>query len=924
MTGEKLDPKQFGGACNLGSLFLTNFVENPFTPYARINTGHLITTINGAVKMLDNIIDVNTFPDPIFENYQKNFRTIGLGITGLADMLVMLGYRYDSYEGRQYASDLMNFIAYWAYTTSCTLALEKGSFPFFDKEKFLQSGYLTKHLDYKPVHNEFYCDWNTVFKAIDNNGIRNARLLSIAPTGTLSLTFGNNCSSGIEPIFNLSYDRKVKIGGQDESNAKIVKMMDYAYYLAEKSGHREECEKKGLFVTATEMPVEAHIEMLGMVAYHVDMSVSKCVAEGTLIQTNKGILPIEKLGNAMGEDTFGEPLDDLYVIDMNGQWKKVTSHYSGGKRKTKQIKFENGYVLEGSTVHKLLTIDGNWKSLSELKVGDYIQYRIEDYKANKGNQIIDFSPNYLANAKRINFPKTMNKDLALFLGMMCADGSTCESSGGVVLTCANDTVSKIFTDLVKKIFGVDTKTIFDKRTKNCRAIYFTSREAVRFIESLIGKGCVNKHVPEQILKGSSEEQLHFINGVTLDGYNLHNGLCIYEGYSQRLANELFSICWNNGIYSAFHRKKVKNGRLSKYAYGVVAYSNRIIPLEKHKHSDLSKRIIIKVPDELKKVNLNCSHPSYSTLRGIRQKGYTTMRECTLSQFNINVDHTIKVLRVTDIKDSESNVYDIEVEDSHSYLINGIVSHNTINVPESATFEQTKDIYKLCHQYGIKGCTIYRPTGFRDSVLISEEESKKNTQKESSSIPNSSEELKRGFILVPDENVIGKKKKLITGCGSLHCSAWFDPDNGDLLEVFLDKGSTGGCDNSLTGLSRMISLAARGGVGIGAIADQLKSCGSCPSYAVRSAKQRDTSKGSCCPSAVANAILEMYKQVQEEYFSTDEFDEDNTNKKGHSAEEKKSVVITGESKKSGCPVCGEELIPDGNCTYCPSCGWSKCG
>lgn len=524
MTGEKLDPKQFGGACNLGSLFLTNFVENPFTPYARINTGHLITTINGAVKMLDNIIDVNTFPDPIFENYQKNFRTIGLGITGLADMLVMLGYRYDSYEGRQYASDLMNFIAYWAYTTSCTLALEKGSFPFFDKEKFLQSGYLTKHLDYKPVHNEFYCDWSTVFKAIDNNGIRNARLLSIAPTGTLSLTFGNNCSSGIEPIFNLFYDRKVKIGGQDESNAKIVKMMDYGYYLAEKLGHREECEKKGLFVTATEMPVEAHIEMLGMVAYHVDMSVSK----------------------------------------------------------------------------------------------------------------------------------------------------------------------------------------------------------------------------------------------------------------------------------------------------------------------------------------------------------------------------------------------------------------TVNVPESYTFEQTKDIYKLCHQYGIKGCTIYRPTGFRDSVLLSENESKTESESNNSNIPNSSQELKRGFILVPDENVIGKKKKLITGCGSLHCSAWFDPDNGDLLEVFLDKGSTGGCDNSLTGLSRMISLAARGGVGIEAIADQLKSCGSCPSYAVRSAKLRDTSKGSCCPSAVANAILEMYKQVQEEYFSTDEFDEDIINKKEHPVEEKASVGISKKNKKGGCPVCGEELIPDGNCTYCPSCGWSKCG
>lgn len=495
-NGNKLNPNDFGGACNLGSLFLHNFVTNPFTEKANVDYDKLKATIFTAVRMLDNIIDINNFPDKIYENYQKSFRTIGLGITGLADMLAMVGMKYNSDLARCFVSDLMNFIALNTYKASIELAKEKGEFPLLDRKKFVQSGFITKHCGLK--------EWDKVRDDILKYGIRNAKMISIAPTGTLSLTFGNNCSSGLEPIFSLEYERKVKMGGQSEDNVKIIPMRDYAYGKWLKVKDNPECTVgKDVFVTALEMTVDEHVDMLGSIAYHVDMSCSK----------------------------------------------------------------------------------------------------------------------------------------------------------------------------------------------------------------------------------------------------------------------------------------------------------------------------------------------------------------------------------------------------------------TINVPSDYSFEDTKKIYEKCHDLGIKGCTIFRPNEIRQGILITDNQ-------EQAESDNTSSELPRGFIIKADDNCIGLKRTLHTGCGTLHCEAFFDPSNGQLLETYFSKGSSGGCNNFMIGLSRMISLAARGGVDIYSIIDQLNSCGTCPSYAVRSATKKDTSKGSCCPVAIGNALRDMYEFMQNDISEDD-------NEKNMTVDDKPKKII------NPCPQCGEELFFEGGCNICKACGWSKC-
>ena len=172
-----------------------------------------------------------------------------------------------------------------------------------------------------------------------------------------------------------------------------------------------------------------------------------------------------------------------------------------------------------------------------------------------------------------------------------------------------------------------------------------------------------------------------------------------------------------------------------------------------------------------------------------------------------------------------------------------------------------------------------------------------------------------MIIKADDNCVGKKRTLQTGCGTLHCEAFFDPDTGELLETYLSKGSSGGCNQFMIGLSRMISLAARGGIDIYSIIDQLKSSGTCPSYAVRTATKHDTSKGSCCPVAIGNALIDMYKEMQ------DEISDDSEEIIDTPKQPKKKIVANATSSK--CPQCGGNLVFEGGCNTCKDCGWSKC-
>lgn len=251
--------------------------------------------------------------------------------------------------------------------------------------------------------------------------------------------------------------------------------------------------------------------------------------------------------------------------------------------------------------------------------------------------------------------------------------------------------------------------------------------------------------------------------------------------------------------------------------------------------------------------------------------------------------------------------------------------STVNLPNSATVEDVKNLYLYAWNKGLKGVTIFRDGCARLPVLSTEPKKKETKQ--------DSEEPKRGDVVTKHE-LFGLKRTIQTGCGRLHVAAYFDRKTGEFVELFLGKGSKGGCLSTLNGLARMVSLSARGGVPMKDIVEQLKSANVCPAYAVRTAVHKDTSKGSCCPSAIANALLDMESEMKSYLASVKHAFDSNpnigtcatvSNVKLYThelSEDKIKEIITSDNVER-CPECGEPMERTCGCVSCPNCGWSKC-
>lgn len=243
------------GACNLGSINLVKFIRHPFTPEAYFDYDSLNNIIPVAVRFLDDVIDVARLPLKEQELEVKNKRRIGLGITGVGDAFWMLGCQYGSAESLQIAENIAKTIRDAAFTASADLAAEKGSFPLYDA--FYLEGFFTKTL---PEH---------IRDAIKRHGIRNSHLLTIAPTGTTSLLWGN-VSSGIEPIFELSVERKIKSG---DSEIK-VNIDDYAYCAWKRiSGNGTSPDVK----ISSDVSAKEHIDVMAVFQKYIDASISKTI-----------------------------------------------------------------------------------------------------------------------------------------------------------------------------------------------------------------------------------------------------------------------------------------------------------------------------------------------------------------------------------------------------------------------------------------------------------------------------------------------------------------------------------------------------------------------------------------------------------------------------------------------------------------------
>jgi ribonucleoside-diphosphate reductase alpha chain len=247
------------GACLLGSINLSRLVIRPFTDEAALDEDELRRIVPVAVRFMDNVVDISRYPLEAQQREAQAKRRIGLGMTGLADALVMCGFKYGTPEAAETAKRWMALVERDAYLASAALAREKGAFPLYDAERYLESG----HAASLPPD---------VRDAIRIHGVRNALLTSIAPTGTISL-FAGNVSSGIEPVFSVSYDRRVLM---PDGASRTERVVDYAARLYRRL-HGEDATLPATFVTTADLMPHDHLIMQAAVQHHVDSAISKTI-----------------------------------------------------------------------------------------------------------------------------------------------------------------------------------------------------------------------------------------------------------------------------------------------------------------------------------------------------------------------------------------------------------------------------------------------------------------------------------------------------------------------------------------------------------------------------------------------------------------------------------------------------------------------
>lgn len=249
------------GCCDLGSINLTGFVKEPFNKNAQFEFEAFGKIIDTSIRMLDNVLDITHWPLQQQKDEAHAKRRVGLGFTGLGNALTMLGLKYDTKAAREMATKISTYLRDRAYLASIELAKERGAFPLFNADLYLTGGNFASRLP------------TEIKEKIRKHGLRNSHLLSIAPTGTISLAFADNASNGIEPPFSYTYTRRKRMA---DGTYKEYTVEDYAWRRYKHMGG-DINQLPAYFVTALEISAQAHADMVAAVAPFIDTAISKTV-----------------------------------------------------------------------------------------------------------------------------------------------------------------------------------------------------------------------------------------------------------------------------------------------------------------------------------------------------------------------------------------------------------------------------------------------------------------------------------------------------------------------------------------------------------------------------------------------------------------------------------------------------------------------
>jgi adenosylcobalamin-dependent ribonucleoside-diphosphate reductase len=607
--------------------------------------------------------------------------------------------------------------------------------------------------------------WDEAVELGERHGYRNAQASTLAPTGTIS--FLMDCdTTGVEPDFSLVKFKELVGGGQMTIVNKTVPLALQTLGYSEQQIEQIEAHlaEHGTIIGAPGLAEEhlpvfdvavgeraishmGHLKMMGAVQPFISGAISKCVTGETLVASEKGLVRISSLHSAEQPDSFRDM--ELAIASLDGT-RKTDAFYYGGIRPVREVTLRSGHRVTGTPNHRLLTCgpDGLvWRRLDELQAGEHVATQYGDNLwATAPASFEDFvpSPSY-GSQKAVSIPREMDTRLAFFLGAYAAEGHTSRSTWTVIISNADEAVIPLIVDAAQVAFGVRPKVV--RQPGKCPSIMLSSKRVVEFLDYLgCGDRASNKRIPDAILRSPQAMVLRFLDGLCLDAYITIGGMAKWGICldSEGLLDDLQAILTNLGIV---HSRITKQAPLYEKTFDEVytagREAQRLVAMldfaEPHKAlraSELRAREFDQSPWDI--VPGVSGRELYGMLpqgrSGRQGRGTGTSRTFSylkdertqnVSRTSLERVATIEGVELPDWLDvvlernlhfspvmsvqdaGEREVYDVSVPVTHAFVANGIVNHNTVNLPQDATVEDIADAYTQAWHLGIKALAIYR-------------------------------------------------------------------------------------------------------------------------------------------------------------------------------------------------------------------------
>jgi len=605
--------------------------------------------------------------------------------------------------------------------------------------------------------------WDEAIEFGEEHGYRNSQAVVIAPTGTIGLLMDCD-TTGIEPDLALVKTKKLVGGGSmsivNQTVPRALRTLGYAdehvqaiaEYVAEHNSvkgapalREEHYEVFDCAMGDSPIHYMGHIRMMAAAQPFISGAISKCVTGETLVATSDGLVRIGNLYEGEAEDTFRDEI--LAVASLDGL-QKTDAFYYGGVRPVRRVTLRSGHTVTGTPNHRLLvaTKQGpQWRSLADLQVGDYVaqQYGSDLWSALPA-RFDDFAPTArYGNQKSVRIPAEMTEELAFLLGAFAAEGHISRRTHTVVITNSVESVLERVVAAWRSQFRVEAR--ITRETGKCPGVIVSSKTIVEFLDHLgCGGRASEKRIPDAVLRSPRPMALAFLQGLALDAYVTTGGMAKWAICldAPKLLDDLQAVLTNLGVvHGRISKFNPKYGKSYDEVYASGEQARRLVELvpfcEPEKAARAAKLAAMAFAQSTADIVPGITGPElyyaipkgksgrngWSLRRGLaflldprtKQVSRRTLERVAAIPGVELPERLRAVLRdnlhfspVSGVEDAgQREVFDLSVPVQHAFVGNGIVNHNTVNMPEQVTVEEVEHAYVEGWKLGLKALAIYR-------------------------------------------------------------------------------------------------------------------------------------------------------------------------------------------------------------------------